>query len=67
MTAMELDQSKLDAFLNTAIGDLSAGYAGVMVSLGNKLGLYKAMQNAGPITPAELARRAGCSERYVRE
>jgi 2-polyprenyl-3-methyl-5-hydroxy-6-metoxy-1,4-benzoquinol methylase len=38
-----------------------------MVSLGSKLGLYKAMSGAGPITSRQLAARAGCAERYVRE
>ncbi|MCL4800815.1 MAG: methyltransferase domain-containing protein [Burkholderiales bacterium] len=38
-----------------------------MVSLGAKLGLYKAMAGAGPLSAAELAARAGCAERYVRE
>jgi len=36
-----------------------------MVSLGSKLGLYKAMAGAGPINSKELAARAGCTERYV--
>ena len=49
------------------MGDLSAGYAGVMVSLGSKLGLYKAMSGAGPISSHELAARTGCAERFVRE
>lgn len=64
---MNLDQPKLDDFLGKAVADLSAGYGGVMVSLGNRLGLYKALRNAGPVTPAELAKRSGCAERYVRE
>jgi SAM-dependent methyltransferase len=38
-----------------------------MVSLGSKLGLYKAMAGAGPLSARELAARAGCAERYVRE
>lgn len=38
-----------------------------MVSLGCRLGLYKAMAGAGRMTSAELARRADCAERYVRE
>src|SRR5687768_17561823 len=38
-----IDQTKLQAFVMRAIGDLSAGSGGVMVSVGNKLGLYKAM------------------------
>lgn len=64
---MRLDQAKLDAVLERAVNDLSAGYGGVMVSLGDKLGLYAAMAGAGPLTPGELAQRAGCAERYVRE
>ncbi len=62
-----IDPAKLDAFLARAVGDLSAGYGGVMVSLGNRLGLYKAMVGAGPLSSRELASRAGCAERYVRE
>lgn len=62
-----IDQAKLDAFVARAIGDLSAGYTGVMVSLGSKLGLYKALAGAGPLSARELAQRAGCAERYVRE
>jgi SAM-dependent methyltransferase len=62
-----IDQTKLDSFLSRAVGDLSAGYGGVMVSVGTKLGLYKAMAGAGPISPLELAARTGCAERYVRE
>ena len=62
-----IDPGKLDALIARAIGDLSAGYGGVMVSLGNRLGLYKAMAGAGPLTARELAARADCGERYVRE
>lgn len=67
MNAPTIDQTKLDAFVTRAVGDLSSAYGGVLVSLGNKLGLYKAMSGAGPIGAAELATRTGCAERYVRE
>jgi len=67
MYAPAIDQTKLESFLARAVGDLSAGYGGVMVSLGSKLGLYKAMAGAGPISSKELAARAGCAERYVSE
>ncbi len=67
MNTQAIDQTKLETFVMHAIGDLSAGYAGVMVSLGSKLGLYKKMAGAGPITSKELAARTGCAERYVRE
>lgn len=63
----KLEQTKLDSLLARAIGDLSAGYGGVMISLGSKLGLFKAMSGAGPISAKELAARARCAERYVRE
>jgi SAM-dependent methyltransferase len=67
MDTAVIDQSKLEAFVMRAVGDLSAGYGGVMVSLGSKLGLYRAMAGAGPISAKELAQRTGCAERYVRE
>ncbi|HRP75416.1 MAG TPA: class I SAM-dependent methyltransferase [Rhodocyclaceae bacterium] len=67
MNTSVIDQSRLESFIMHAVGDLSSGYAGVMVSLGSKLGLYKAMAGAGPLSAKELAARAGCAERYVRE
>jgi SAM-dependent methyltransferase len=62
-----VDQQKLDALVGRLIGEISAGYGGVMVGLGDKLGLYKAMAGAGPLNSQEVANRSGCAERYVRE
>jgi SAM-dependent methyltransferase len=62
-----IDTPKLEAFVMRAMGDLTAGYTGVMVSLGHKLGLYKALAGAGPLSAKEVARRSGCDPRYVRE
>ena len=67
METHQLDAEKLEAFATRAIADLAASYAGMMVNLGHKLGLYKAMASAGPLSAKEVARRAGCAERYVRE
>jgi SAM-dependent methyltransferase len=67
MDTTVIDQAKLESFVMRTIGDISAAYGGVMVSLGNKLGLYKALAGAGPISSRELARRTGCAERYVNE
>lgn len=64
---MPLDEQKLNAFVEKAVTDLAAGYGGVMVSLGRQLGLYKVMADAGPLSSREVAERAGCAERYVRE
>jgi len=65
MTA--INQQKLEDLFGRLFGDISAGYGGVMVSLGDKLGLYKAMAGAGPLSSQELAKRSRCAERYVRE
>lgn len=62
-----IDSAKLEAFAMRAIADVTAGYTGVMISLGSKLGLYKAMAGAGPLSAKELAGRTSCAERYVRE
>lgn len=62
-----INEEKLNAFMQQAVGDLAAGFGGVMVSLGHKSGLYKAMHGAGPMTARGIAERAGCAERYVRE
>jgi SAM-dependent methyltransferase len=39
----------------------------LLIHLGDRLGLYRAMQGAGPLTSGELADRAGLDERWVRE
>jgi SAM-dependent methyltransferase len=64
---MTINQQKLDLLVGRLFEDLSAGYGGVMVSLGDKLGLYKAMAGAGPLSSQEVAKRSACGERYVRE
>jgi SAM-dependent methyltransferase len=64
---MSVDETKLAQFMDTAVNDLAAAISGVMVYLGDELGLYRAMAKAGPLTSAEVAGRAGCDERYVRE
>jgi SAM-dependent methyltransferase len=54
-------------FVGNAVGDVGAVLGGAMVVIGDKLGLYRAMTGADPLTPAELAMRTGTAERYVRE
>ena len=64
---MTIDQNKLNAVVMAALNDLSGAQGGVMMSFGHKLGLYKAMEGGGPLTSAQVAKRSGCAERYVRE
>ena len=66
-TTIDIDPAKLEEFQGRVFADLAAGYGGVMISLGAKLGLYAALAGAGSLTSAEVAERSGCAERYVRE
>jgi SAM-dependent methyltransferase len=62
-----IDEAKLHAFLGQAIGEMGAAINAALILIGDKLGLYKGMANAGPLTSDELAKKTGLSERYVRE
>jgi 2-polyprenyl-3-methyl-5-hydroxy-6-metoxy-1,4-benzoquinol methylase len=61
------DEAKLNQFMEKAVGEIGAAMNAALVVIGDKLGLYKAMAGAGPMTPEELAKKTGTSERYVRE
>jgi SAM-dependent methyltransferase len=50
-----------------AVGEMGAAMNAALIVIGDKLGLYKAMSGAGPMTSAELAKKSGTAERYVRE
>ncbi len=65
--AQSINEDKMNAFLGKVVGDFGASLSSALVYLGQKLGLYKAMSDAGPVTPVELAQRTNTNERYVRE
>ncbi len=67
MSATEVDQAKLEAFMGQAVTDMGAVISAPLMLIGEKLGLYRAMANAGPLTSREVAERSGAAERYVRE
>jgi SAM-dependent methyltransferase len=67
MEAPGIDQTKLESFVMRALNDLAGSYGGMMVNVGHKLGLYKALAGAGPTSARELSARTGCAERYVQE
>jgi SAM-dependent methyltransferase len=62
-----VDEARLEQFLGQAVTDMGAAINGVLVMIGAELGLWEAMDGAGPLTPAELAERTGVRERYLRE
>ena len=59
-------QQRIEQFAGQVLTDSAAATAGVMINLGHKLGLYRAMAEK-PINSHELARRTGTNERSVRE
>lgn len=66
-SAQPLNEAKLHDFVMKAVGEMGAAMNAALIVIGDKLGLYKAMAGAGPMTSAELAAKTGTSERYVRE
>jgi 2-polyprenyl-3-methyl-5-hydroxy-6-metoxy-1,4-benzoquinol methylase len=62
-----INEDKLNAFMGQVVGELGATVNAGLIVLGDRLGLYKAMAEAGPITSSELAEKTGTAERYVRE
>ena len=65
--AAQLDETKLNAFMQKAVMDMGAAMHATLVVVGDKLGLYKAMAGAGWLSSAELAEKTNTAERYVRE
>ncbi len=64
---MTINPDKLNAFMGRAVVDIGATLHAGLVIIGEKLGLYKTLAESGPLTPAELAKKTGTNERYVRE
>jgi len=62
-----LDQGKLQQFVQKMLGDLGGATSIALVRIGHSLGLYKAMEGAGPMTSAQFASKASIAERYARE
>jgi 2-polyprenyl-3-methyl-5-hydroxy-6-metoxy-1,4-benzoquinol methylase len=64
---MAIDEAKLQEFVGRFAGDLGAVLHAATVLVGDKLGLYAAMGDSKPVTPAQLAQRTGYDERYLAE
>jgi ubiquinone/menaquinone biosynthesis C-methylase UbiE len=67
MATAQLDMEKAKKFALQVVADISTGLHGAMCYIGDRLGIFKAMAGAGPLTAAELAQKTGLSERYLRE
>ncbi|MGH3054721.1 MAG: SAM-dependent methyltransferase, partial [Gaiellaceae bacterium] len=63
----QLDFDKLKEFVKHVFDFLGGAVVSGMIYLGDRLGLYVALRDAGTVTSEELARRTGLNERWVRE
>ena len=66
-TPPTIDPEKVKQLAEQVFGILGGAVVSGMIHLGDRLGLYRALAGAGPVTSDELARRTGLHERWVRE
>lgn len=67
MATTLIDETRLEEFAGQMAAHLTGGALCLAVWIGDELGLYRAMQSAGPLTADEVAERTGCHARLVRE
>ena len=62
-----VNEAKLNDFIGKMLGDLGGAFSVPMVRIGDRLGLYAALKDHGPMTPSQLSKKADIAERYARE
>ncbi len=62
-----VDPDALQQLVGRAVGDFGATLNAALVVVGDRLGLYRAIAEAGSVTSGDLAARTGTTERNVRE
>jgi SAM-dependent methyltransferase len=67
ITMITVDEDRLMLFVGKVLDDIGAAMNTSLLLVGDRLGLFQALADNGPATPAELAGCTGTSERYVRE
>jgi hypothetical protein len=63
----QVDPEALEQFVLQVVVDAGGALVLPLALIGDRLGLFAALRDAGPSTSAELADRTGLSERYLRE
>ncbi|MGD1838729.1 MAG: class I SAM-dependent methyltransferase [Nitrososphaeraceae archaeon] len=68
MGRKEVDQTKLLEFMHKAISDIASSSSAILIILGERLGLYRALSESEySLTSNQLAKKTGTVERLVRE
>ncbi len=65
MATFTIEQQERLSQLAGPATDLGSVFHTVLVAVGEKFGLYRAMIKTGPVTPEGLAHRTGMSKQYV--
>lgn len=63
----DIDPDRLKLFSFQLFSKLEGAVTSGMVHLGDRMGLYEALKDAGQVTSGDLAHRTGLHERWVRE
>lgn len=64
---MTLDENKLNDLLGRFVTDVGGAFHALSAVLGDRLGLYRALNTTMPATSEDVAAEARVAERYVRE
>ncbi|HJP50857.1 MAG: class I SAM-dependent methyltransferase [Pseudomonadales bacterium] len=67
MNSRPIDEDKLRSFSGTVWGYKQGEMVSLMIQIGDRLGIYKALYNAGPVTAGELAAKTQLKERWLFE
>lgn len=62
-----MDEAAVMAVAQQLMGHLTGSAVTSGIDLGDRLGLYRVMAGAGPVSADDVAERAGCDHRLVRE
>ena len=64
----KINEQKLHDFMLKSVGDIASTMSAMLVIIGDRLGLYKAMAESKlPLTSEELAKKTNTNERLIRE
>ena len=67
MASQAINEEKFGALMGKALTDIGGAMSLLLAYMGDRLGLYQALERHGPGTSEEIAAEAGYDERYVRE
>lgn len=64
---MTINEDKLNKLLGLVVLEMGAAANAPLITIGDKLGLYKALTKSNALTSAELSMKTNTTERYIRE